>query len=118
MPSISCRQELALPLLSPVSLCTCSAEAFARNAAWAEDEGIVPPGMGAYAQLVQGLLGGAAVAALAAGGWGNDDGWDDRFEDASGLGEEEEEEQSEKEEESEEEGESEVEEESRSGGRG
>lgn len=30
----------------------------ARNAAWAEDEGIVPPGMGRWAQVAQGFLAG------------------------------------------------------------
>lgn len=112
----SLRRIQALHPTSPLSCapCTRSAEAFARNAAWAEDEGIVPPGMGAHAQLVQGLLGGAAVAALAAGGWGNEDDWgdeegddydeqDDRFEEAGGLGEEDEEESEEEESEEEEE---------------
>ncbi|PRW60945.1 hypothetical protein C2E21_0449 [Chlorella sorokiniana] len=109
-----------------------SSEALARNAAWAEDEGIVPDGMGPFAQLVQGLFGGASTVAFSSGGgwqedWGDEEGWDeedDRYEEASGYGEEFERESEEEEEELDEEAaeedseeeEEEEEEESSSGG--
>ncbi|KAI7836356.1 hypothetical protein COHA_009778 [Chlorella ohadii] len=91
-----------------------SEEAFDRNAAWAEDVGIAPPGMGRWAQLIQGMF--------VMGGWEGgreDDGWDeayvDEYGEASGFSEEESEEE-EEEEDSEEEEEVEEEEEEDDGG--
>jgi len=79
-----------------------SEEAFDRNAAWAEDVGIAPPGMGRWAQMIEGMFGGGGMFVMGGGGWEGgweDGGWDEEYDDeyaeASGFSEEEEEEEEE-----------------------